>query len=81
MAFAQRGQLLGTQFQARNAPDAMVLLGGNGFPPAVFPYAKAGYLDPISSARLREVAMASFVKPALGVKNAVYARPMSAVRP
>jgi raffinose/stachyose/melibiose transport system substrate-binding protein len=45
-----RAPVLNTQFQAGSAPDVVGLIGGNGIPPSLVQYAKAGYLVNLSSA-------------------------------
>ena len=76
LSVAQRGPLLTTQFQAGNAPDVVVLRGGNGFPPSLVQFAGADRLDPVSSARMRAQPVPSYVRPALTYKGKVYARPL-----
>jgi raffinose/stachyose/melibiose transport system substrate-binding protein len=70
-ASAQRAAVLGTRFQAGNAPDVMMLYAGRASSPSVLEYAQAGYLADLSK-RPWAKRMPPWVKPLVTVNGKIY---------
>jgi raffinose/stachyose/melibiose transport system substrate-binding protein len=72
------GQVMRTQFQAKNAPDVMYVEAGRGNPDSVLPFAEAGYLLSLNGQPGEKVAK-KFGASLFSSKGKVYGQPIDVI--
>ena len=69
------GEVLRTQLLGGNAPDIFLVSGGSGLPESLIPFAKSGYLDPLTATSTAAL-ISDSARPLFNLDGKIYGQPL-----